>query len=288
MDTTEETREAAVSVTGLWVAGLRALESERPDRVFADPYARDLAGTEFHNAHRLTGADEGYALSPVVLRTRFSDAVLTDAVGRGIRQVVMLGAGMDTRAYRLPLPADLALWELDRAEPLDYKRAVLERAGARAACRTVTVHADLADPWEEELLGAGLDTGLPTVWLVEGVFLYLDAATAESVAAAITRHSAPGSVLVFDAYGEGAFDAPAFAGWNAAFAERGTLLGPPQDEPDRWIARHGWRAAAYSRQDVLAGRCPWAPAEPRRVAEAFLDRSWMVRAELPAPDGSAR
>ena len=270
----------SVGVTGLWVAGLRALEAERPDPAFVDPYAADLCGSEIGNARRLTGDVPGYELNPVLLRTRVGDKVLMDAVARGVRQAVLLGAGMDTRAYRLPVPGDLTVWEIDRAAPLEYKESILNAAGASAGCRRVRVVADLAEGWDRKLLRSGFDPGLPTVWLVEGLWLYLDAATSDFVARTLTCHSAPTSELVFDAYSREAFDEPEFSGWRAAFAERGTILGSSMADPEGWIGRFGWQARAYDRADVLEGRCPWAAPEPKRIAESFLSYSWMVHATL--------
>lgn len=278
---------ASVSVTSLWVAGLRALENERADRVFTDPYARDLAGEEFGNVAALTGSEEGHDLNPLLLRTRFGDAVLDDAVRSGVRQVVLVGAGMDTRAFRLSLPEDLTLWEVDLPAPLGYKDRVLEGRAARPRCRRVTVEADLAGPWDAALEHQGFRPDRPCLWLVEGVFLYLDPGTAASVATALTRLSAPGSVLAFDAYGAAAFDSFAMRGWNTAFDESGTSLGPAMEEPVGWIGGFGWAPEAWTRQDVRDGHCPWAPPQPARVADAFLDHSWLVRAVLPAASAAA-
>jgi methyltransferase (TIGR00027 family) len=266
-----------VSRTSLWVAGLRALETERDDAVFRDPYARALAGAEYATARDLSRADPRTELNPILLRTRFSDAVLRHAVDRGMRQVAILGAGMDTRAYRLPLPADLTIWEVDLAAPLAYKRRVLESLSARPTCRRIPVAADVAGAFGEALVRAGLRPDRPVLWLVEGLLLYLPAAVADALAATVAGLSAAGSRLVFDAYGAEAFTADSMSGWNDAVRDWGAAL----DRPVGWIAAHGWTATAYTRQDVAAGRCPWAAPRPARVTEAFLDHSWLVHAERP-------
>jgi len=246
-----------------------------------DPYAGELCGSELRNVGRLTGDVPGYDLNPLLLRTQVGDAALMDALARGVRQAVLLGAGMDTRAYRLDLPKDLTMWEIDRSAPLEYKERVLGVRAAGARCHRVPVMADLSEAWDRKLTESGFHPELPAVWLVEGVWLYLDAQTAASVAGAITRNSAPNSTLVFDAYSRKAFDEPAFSGWRAAFAERATELGPSMEDPEGWIGRYGWEARAYDRTDVLEGRCPWARPQPRRVAESFLAHSWMVHATRP-------
>lgn len=280
MSSTDETRHQvdSVGITGLWVAGLRALETARPDAVFTDPYALDLCGPEIDKARQVTGAAQGYNLNALLLRTCMGDAVLTDAAARGIRQTVILGAGMDTRAYRLPLPPDLTVWEIDRAAPLTYKQEVLAAKNATTRCRRIPVTADVSEPWDQALAQNGFDPRLRTLWMVEGLLLYLDTRTTDFVARTITKNSAPASELYFDAYSTKALDAPEFTEWRTAFTEQGTVLGPSMENPEQWITGYGWKADAYDRTDVLEGRCPWVSPEPQRIAQSFLPHSWLVHA----------
>jgi methyltransferase (TIGR00027 family) len=281
-----------VNATSLWVAALRALESERPDRVFADPYARLLAGDEYDRVDTLLGPVPGRELNPLVMRTCFGDAILRREVANGTRQVVVLGAGMDTRAYRLDLPADLALFEVDVPPVFDYKHRVLGEAGALPSCRRIGVAADLAEDWPSALLGAGFAPGEPTLWFVEGVLLYLPPAQVEALGEQVTALTGASGVAVFDAYPEELFADAVMGGWNESLrdgqgAEGGGAAPFAMSEPASWLTRRGWRAGAYTSDDVRAGRCPWLRGVPERVT-ALFPAGWVVRAEYRQPAGNGR
>ena len=127
---------AALAVTAQFTAAARARESERPDALFSDPWATRLAGEEgFAWLEKLGPAS---ALWPVV-RTRFLDDLLREDPPR---QVVILAAGLDTRAYRLPWAPEICLFELDQTRVLERKHRVLREAGAVAHCRRTAIAAD--------------------------------------------------------------------------------------------------------------------------------------------------
>src|SRR5262249_11893721 len=128
-----------VGRTARWVAASRARETERPDRLFEDPYAAALAGPE---GVALLGTDPDHYLP---IRTRFLDDAILRAVNElALQQVVLLAAGLDARAFRLPWPPGLHLFELDREEVLNPKEETLRRLGATPACTQHVVVADLA------------------------------------------------------------------------------------------------------------------------------------------------
>src|SRR5581483_8775445 len=104
----------------------------------------------------------------IPVRVRWFDDLVAATTAGGVRQVVLLGAGLDTRPYRLDLPADLDWYELDRAKVFAAKDPVL--AGAAPRCRRHTVTADLAGDWSTPLRAAGLDDRRETLWLAEGLF----------------------------------------------------------------------------------------------------------------------
>jgi methyltransferase (TIGR00027 family) len=107
---------------------------------------------------------------PIVIRTRFFDDWLRSvAIDGRLRQVVLLGAGMDTRAWRLPWAPGTRVFEVDRPGPLNGKTAELARAGATLACERRPVDADLATGWGERIVRAGFDPTAPTAWLAEGI-----------------------------------------------------------------------------------------------------------------------
>ena len=97
------------------------------------------------------------------IRTRFFDDWLGEVGSQGIRQVVLVGAGMDTRAFRHAWPAGIRLWELDRPELLATKRQLLDGAEARPSCERTELGVGLTnDGWPEQLEQAGFHPGQPS------------------------------------------------------------------------------------------------------------------------------
>ncbi len=158
----------SLALTARWTAMARAKETERPDRLFNDPWAAKLAGPEGEAwAAQQTGSP--FSTAPMVIRTRFFDDFLLQAAEQDqIRQIVMLGAGLDTRAFRLDWPENTHVFELDQPAVLDYKEQVLRSAGAQPACYRHAVAIDLTGPWEEALLHSNFDPQQPSGWLAEG------------------------------------------------------------------------------------------------------------------------
>ena len=111
-----------VAATALAVAAIRAEETARPDRLFADPLAAAFVAASGWSPSR--AADDRRAVllrAWVVARTVFLDDLLASACREGRRQVVLLGAGLDVRAFRLPWPPGVRCFELDTADVLDHK-----------------------------------------------------------------------------------------------------------------------------------------------------------------------
>jgi methyltransferase (TIGR00027 family) len=196
-----------VGETAVGAALMRAEESERPERLFEDPYARafvDAAPPIFPDGPVDDPAIEALAEAfrdQVAVRTRFSDDAVSAACDSGCRQVVLLGAGLDARAFRLgglDGPSGVRLFELDRPPVLAFKQRVLDAAGATPRCERVVVPVDLADDWATALVDAGFSTGQPTVWTAEGLLAYLSSADAAALLTSVDRMSAPGSRLVLE------------------------------------------------------------------------------------------
>ena len=186
-----------VALTALMVAAARAREHERPDRLFSDPYAAALVGEQgaglLAEVERASGDTHGNPYLSV--RVRFFDDLLLEAVSStGLGQVVLLAAGMDTRAFRLPWPAGTQVYELDRPQVLASKDAILQGMGAVARCTRHRLDVDLARPWAQALAAAGFDRHTPSVWLAEGLLQYLDDAAVGHVLSQATQLAAPGSV----------------------------------------------------------------------------------------------
>ncbi|QBS38893.1 SAM-dependent methyltransferase [Nocardia sp. CS682] len=181
-----------VSDTARWVAAYRARETARPDALFQDPLADRLAGPQ------------GYAIAdaapsimrngwPVIARTKLIDDLITKSIDEGCDRILNLAAGLDTRPYRLALPADFVWVEADLPEILEEKEASL--AGETPHCVLIRRAVDLADPearekFLDEALGAiGPVTSRASKALVltEGLLFYLDVDTVTDLVRALTR-----------------------------------------------------------------------------------------------------
>jgi methyltransferase (TIGR00027 family) len=286
---------SGIPLTALGVAIIRASESEREDRLYNDPYAsafaeaaRDAfldpeapsgAATQWVQVERL--ADQFY--EGRTLGVRLVDDRVHAWVDAGGKQLVMLGAGLDTRAYRMGLPADLRWFELDLPELFKFKEWVLQSAKAIPTCDRRVVAVDLRTDWAPALLSAGYDPDLPTAWVDEGVIPYLSQDEATEVATTVTRLSAPGSEFgtvrahvdesqqryrdLKQLVATGADDRPTVRG-----------LGPQAQD---WLEHNGWRTEfrawdetvePYGRATAITGdpsngsihavRCDWA--DPHR------------------------
>ncbi|RBL80017.1 SAM-dependent methyltransferase, partial [Streptomyces cavourensis] len=117
----------------------------------------------------------------------------------GVRQVVLVGAGLDSRAYRLEWPAGCVVFEIDREEVLAFKHQVLDGVSAAPKAARVPVPMDLRDDWAGALPGAGFDPAAPSVWLIEGLLFYLPPAAETYLVDTVDRLTAGGSALAFEA-----------------------------------------------------------------------------------------
>lgn len=160
-----------VSDTARWVAIYRAMESERPDALFHDPFARRLGG---ERGEAIAKAMGGRSSSwPLVVRTAVMDDVVNRCVAQGARTVLNLAAGLDTRPYRLDLPKDLLWLHVDLPEMLDYFRESMQAEQPR--CMLEFVAADLRDAdVRRDVLARAAGNG-PLLVITEGLLLYLEA-----------------------------------------------------------------------------------------------------------------
>ena len=200
---------SSVGTTAVMVAAARARETESPDPLIRDPYARLLvAGADTGVWEKFLGQDmqerigsadpEAAAmfanmLSYQAVRTHFFDSFFAEAADAGVRQIVILASGLDSRGYRLPWPEGTVVFEIDQPKVLEYKSATLAEHGVRptADCREVAV--DLRQDWPAALKAAGFDPARPTAWLAEGLLMYLPAEAQDRLFEQITELSAPGS-----------------------------------------------------------------------------------------------
>lgn len=177
-----EEKEAAirnVSDTALWVAMYRAMESERADALFYDPYARVLAGERGEEARKQIGMP-GW---PIVVRTQILDELILKAVEEdGYDTVLNLAAGLDTRPYRLTLPATLRWVEADFPPMIEYKNGILK--DAKCFCRLERHGVDLADSTARRALFTRVGAAANKVLVItEGLLIYLDEEQVKSLTA---------------------------------------------------------------------------------------------------------
>lgn len=111
---------------------------------------------------------------------------------------MLFGAGLDTRAFRLDLPAASELFELDQPGVLEFKDAVLSAQGADARCRRMAIGIDLRDDWLGALVARGFDPSRPTVWIAEGLLPYLPPDAQARLLTDIGESAAAGSTLALD------------------------------------------------------------------------------------------
>jgi len=269
----------SVGATAVMVAAARAAETDKDNPLIRDPYAKVLvagAGTgvwEFmlDNEFVAKVADSDPEVAAVVehmgsyqaVRTHFFDEFFTAAAGAGIRQIVILASGLDSRAYRLQWPAGTTVYELDQPKVLEYKAATLNQHGATPKALRREVPIDLRFNWPKALREAGFDPSMPTVWLAEGLLMYLPADAQDRLFEQVTELSAAGSRISAETVGIHAADRrermrERFERIAAQFGIDDTLdVGElTYEDPDRadvavWLDEHGWQSTAVTSQDEM-------------------------------------
>ncbi|MCU1376576.1 MAG: SAM-dependent methyltransferase [Actinomycetia bacterium] len=236
--------------TALGVAAMRAQESARPDRWFDDSYAGrflEAAGWDrtLPDADAVEDPVWRSIMRSSIVRTRFLDELL--ATG-DCPQVVLLGAGLDSRAFRLDWATGTTLYELDQPEVLAFKDEVLAADVPRCERRPVAI--DLLDDWPAALEVAGHDPARPTTWVAEGLLMYFDDAGVETMLRRITNRSPAGSRLAITLRAS-----------TGAVPERmvGMWRSSAPDDPVAWLAGFGWMAtvAAWGERAAAWGRPHW-------------------------------
>lgn len=201
--------DGGVGLTALLVAAARAIETHRHDSLAQDPYAEHFVRAAPACAdwpvriEQVPDGDNnplwGRFARYFGLRTRALDDFLRRSVGASARQVILLGAGLDTRAFRLDLPSDCVVFEIDRTGVLAFKQHVLTDLSAAPKVKRVPVPVDLRADWVSALTTAGFDPAAPSVWLAEGLLFYLPAPAETYLIDTVDRLATEGSALAFEA-----------------------------------------------------------------------------------------
>ncbi|MFD9393548.1 class I SAM-dependent methyltransferase [Streptomyces sp. NPDC060000] len=281
----------ALERTALLTAALRAAETSRADRLYTDPYAAGLAGSTGRallaevaavTGRRTDGQDVPSTPDFNAIRTRFLDDHLRHLTHeRGVRQVVLAPAGLDTRAWRLPWPDGTRLFEIDRPALLGHKRERLAEATPRADLRSVA--ADLTGPdWEETLRASGYDPARPSVWVLEGLLYYLPRDEVHRLLNRIAACSTPGSGIAADLVNSAALTLPQMRPLLSVFEGWGTPWVSGFDEPEILFDACGYTVTALQPGDEGADFGRWPdPVPPRDVPGER--RVFFVHGSLRAP-----
>ncbi|HPY25028.1 MAG TPA: SAM-dependent methyltransferase [Mycobacterium sp.] len=248
---------SGVGATATAVATSRALATRL--RVIDDPWAEPLVRA-VGNDHFLGILDNpaGYAdqhrmTLGMAVRTRYFDDVMLAAADAGIRQMVILATGLDTRGYRLPWPPGTVLFDLDQPAVVEFKTATLSALGVHPAATIRTIGVDLRDDWPAALVNSGFDAHAATAWIAEGLLMYLPADAQDRLFDHITALSTAGSRVATE-----------FVPNMDAFTD-------PDPDPD---GGSRWRRMGF--KDDLAGLV--YPGERSHVIEYLEKLGWSVTA----------
>lgn len=286
----------SVGSTALFVATARALEAKKPEPLVVDPYAelfcRAVGGSWADvldgNAsdHELLSDDFGlHFVNFQAARTKYFDAYFQRAAAAGARQVVILAAGLDSRAYRLPWPDGTTVYELDQPQVLDFKREVLAEHGVQPRAQRREIAVDLRDDWSAALRDNGFDPNLFSAWIAEGLLIYLPAAAQEQLFTGIDALASLGSHVAVE---DGAPMPPdefrakveeeRAAGDERPFFQ---LVYNERCAPAaEWFGEHGWTAIGTPLNDYLREVGRPIPDADSEAAPMFA-RNTLVSAAKP-------
>ena len=293
----------SVGATAVMVALARAAETASVDPLIRDQFAEPLVSTpelagvreQVHAWWAGPDEDEDPDFTPnsqnminyQAVRTHFFDAYFAEAAAAGIRQVVILAAGLDSRAYRLDWPTGTVVYEIDLPKVLEYKAETLAGHGAAPAADRRPVAVDLRHDWPQALRDTGFDTTRPTAWLAEGLLPFLPGAAQEAMFTSIDMLSGSGSQVAVEIFGvDEEKRKEAEEKWAQLRAKReargeDTSFNPfdlwfdDEGRPDcgDWFAAHGWTTRSVNARDeaLRLGRPPQSDERP--FANSFVTAS---------------
>jgi len=229
-----------VSDTAFLVAGFRALESERPEPLFRDPLAGTLAGE--HGRKILATVPKTFVGGwSVVIRTVIIDNFIKEAIEQGVDTILNLGAGLDTRPYRMEVPETLRWVEVDFPHVIAHKGSRL--ADEQPNCRLDRIELDLTDrALRQRLLAEVSESAAKVLVLTEGVVPYLSNSEVSDLAADL-RAVEKIRFWIVDYF------SPQALRYGRKLRTRFMRNAPFQFEPANWFAffdERGWLAAEVS------------------------------------------
>ncbi|MFN8499045.1 MAG: SAM-dependent methyltransferase [Anaerolineae bacterium] len=275
MTDTTQSNELLAS-TAHWTAAVRAAESVRGDRLFDDPWAARLAGDE---GAAWIAPRPAESVVPIVLRTRYFDDFLERVTAEHrIRQVVIMAAGLDTRAYRLAWPEGTRFFELDQPVVLAHKEKVLTAAGAQPTCPRAAIEVNLAEPWQDALVAAGFVAGQPSVWLLEGFLFYIPTELLTRLLGDVADFAVAGSWLGCDVINSDMLTSPFTRGWVEMQAQAGAPWIGVLDDPAAFLGGRGWNVTLTQAGQPDASYGRWTlPIIPTTMPN--MPHNWFVTAQ---------
>lgn len=272
---------SGVGVTALGVAGMRAVEGHHAEPLVRDPYAAAFVSAAAGRLPRQipvtpedAAADRDYPWPGlahyVAVRSRFFDDFFAAAAKAGLRQAVILAAGLDTRAFRLDWMPGTTVYEIDAPMLLAFKDSVLAGQDAAPRCDRRTVTADLRADWLTAVKEAGFDPAVPTAWLAEGLLPYLSDEAIDSLLGHVHRLSAPGSRFTADHMPGGTNAIGGSLGRGVAREASEELAAmwaaEQQHDPASWLVGNGWTTGVsrVSRVADAYGR-PMTDVQPENL-----------------------
>ena len=217
------------------------------------------------------------------MQTRFFDDFFNSAVAGGIRQAVIIAAGLDSRAYRLDWPDGTTVFEVDLPKVLEFKGRVLREQGATPKGRRREVAADLRTDWPTPLKAAGFDAQVPSAWSVEGILPYLTDDAQTTLFTRISELCAPGSRIAVGALGTRLDHSQLSAletthpgvnkSGNVDFSK---LTYETNGDPAEWLAAHGWGVEPVRNTLDLQARYRMSPPDVDVKIDAFMHSQYIT------------
>jgi len=193
-----------ISATAFAVAAIRARETEKADGLLKDEFAKYFSEDILAKIPKeYTNLFYDRLIKIVVYRSLVSDTIIEDRINKNVRQIVNLGCGFDSKVYRLNLPPELKFYEIDVPAVLNYKSEVMHKINAKPKCQHYQIAMDLTnkDEWATQLLQNGFDKNLPTIFVLEGLVIYLNDDELRILFSLISNLSAKNSVVIGDTTG---------------------------------------------------------------------------------------
>jgi methyltransferase (TIGR00027 family) len=264
---------SSVGATATMVAAARALASAEADAIINDPFAAPLVravGLNFFRrlvdgdivpseAYQGSGKDMALETDSIAVRTRFFDDFFLNAARDGLRQSVILAAGLDARAYRLSWPPGSVVYEVDQPKVVEFKSTAMSNLSAAPVADRRTVSIDLREDWPADLRHSGFDVTQPTSWSAEGLLMYLPPEAQDRLFDNITDLSAPGSKLATEYHPD---SGPTMTQRAQEFNDRWAKFGCDIDlsglfyDGERtnvvdYLTDRGWQVTARKRRDLF-------------------------------------